>query len=92
MDPVIGGREWERREFLEDLDTSGLPPIVLVSVMSATRRVILCSITWGKRPAFAFLVREKAGQRSETGGQRESAGPLSLEDPFLLTYLLLSRP
>ena len=89
---MIGGREWSRREWFEDLDRSGLPPIVLVSVLSATRQVLLCSITWGKRPAFAFLVREKKPTPPDAIPRSDARGIFSVEEPFRLTYLLLSRP
>lgn len=77
-DPAPGGRDWSRREFVEKLNQGGLPPVLLVRVVSAFRDVIFCQVTWGERPAYAWLLRE-APQ-----AEREIA--------FRLGYLLFSRP
>lgn len=85
VDPEVGGRSWDRREFLEELEKKGIPTAVPVTILSASPRVILCSVAWGERPAFAFLVRE------QLPGQEESRISASVP-PFRLAYLLLSRP
>jgi hypothetical protein len=82
-DPCPGGRDWDREEFLGDLAKTGLPRMVLTRVVSGYRSVIFCEVTWGERPAFAWLVRERA----------EADEPPSEEPrPFRLAFLVLSEP
>ena len=69
-DPGPGGRSWTRAEFLESIEREGLPPVVLVDVVSAFREVLFLRMTWGKRPVYAWLLR---GPDSE-----EAAGSFQL--------------
>lgn len=55
-DPTPGGRTWNRMEWLEALGRDGLPATVLVEVVAAYRDVIFARVTWGPRPAFAWLL------------------------------------
>jgi len=81
-DPAVGGRVWSREEFMLDLAGGALPAVTLVSVINASRRFVLCRVTWGQRPAFAILTR----------GRKPSPEIFDASAPLRLTYLLMSRP
>jgi hypothetical protein len=49
-------------------------------VHSGFEEVVLCSVAWGKRPAFAWLLRERRQRGQERPG------------PFKLGFLLFSTP
>ncbi len=87
VDPLPGGRAWSRAEWLEEWAKQPLPEAVLVSVDHADRRAILCTITWGKRPALAFLLRR--GMEPPEGVR---PGPGETFEPFVLAYLLFAKP
>ncbi|MCA8969929.1 MAG: zf-HC2 domain-containing protein [Planctomycetes bacterium] len=79
-DPAPGGRSWNRMEWLEAVGREGMSPVILVEVVAAYRDVIFARITWGKRPAFAWLLPiEDAG----------AAGPVQR---FVLAFLLFAEP
>ncbi len=89
--------ERDVKSMLSHLNASGMPQVVLVEVKSADRNALLCSITWGKRPAYAWLVRE-APQDSKAEGQKEedpeegdSEKP-SFEGTFRLAELWFRTP
>jgi hypothetical protein len=90
-DPEPGGRDWDRNEFLAKMLAEGMPKVVLVRVHSAFRQVMLCTVTWGERPAFGWLLRDPLGEVTpgeDAGGA--DRGPV--DAPFRLAYLLFSRP
>ncbi|HHI79054.1 MAG TPA: zf-HC2 domain-containing protein [Planctomycetes bacterium] len=78
VDAGPGGRSFDRGEFLGSLYQKGIPPVVLVQVKAATRDTLLCQLAWGKRPAFAFLLKVPD---SQPGHLR-----------YRLAYLMLSKP
>ncbi len=78
VDAGPGGRSFDRGEFLGTLYQQGIPPVVLVQVKATTRDTLLCTLAWGKRPAYGFLLKDPKAQK----GQLQ----------YHLAYLMLSKP
>lgn len=68
-DPQPGGRNWNRAEWIEALLRDGAPPVVLVEVVSAYREVLFVRLTWGDRPAFAWLLRSEESEESSADSE-----------------------
>lgn len=79
-DPQPGGRTWNRIEWLEEVGREGIPAVVLVEVVSAFREVLFVRLTWGKRPAYAWLLPEVEGEKSSSTTR------------FVLSFLLFAEP
>ena len=80
-EPGRGGKDWDREAFLGELHRNGLPRVVLVEVVAAYRMVNFVRITWGDRPAFAWLLRKEFDE-----GVEASEGSPS----HLLAYLVFA--
>ncbi len=78
VDTGPGGRSYDSAEFLGTLYQKGIPPVVLVQVKATTRDTLLCTLAWGKRPAYGFLLKDPKAQK----GQLQ----------YRLAYLMLSKP
>lgn len=79
-DPQPGGRSWNRIEWLEAVGREDLPAVVLVEVVSAFREVVFVRLTWGDRPAYAWLLPEPEASESSTTRR------------FVLSFLLFAEP
>ena len=64
-EPGRGGKDWDREAFLGELHANGLPRVVLVEVVAAYRDVNFVRVTWGDRPAFAWLLRKESDEGTE---------------------------
>jgi hypothetical protein len=77
VDSGPGGRSYDRGEYLGTLYQKGIPPVVLVQVKATTRDTLLCTLAWGKRPAYGFLLKDSKAEKGEL--------------QYRLAYLMLSK-